>query len=218
MKFLVSFQQEHISVFQLSKFSTPTQKTFPSFPVKDSQAAISVVVSIVVGVHGEAQLPIALEQVIALSDSNPTSFCEHLCESENLTNERPSQISIKHNQIRILLVQTKTGQKHQYTPQGVYFSVKKNVNTLPRVGMNWKIRLPFQYIPPLGSALLHYLLHSCELSVKKIIWDLYKEIIIVVSIFFVVLQKSLLCQFSFLFLMNNFIPSRNCSIAHKGRN
>ena len=113
MKFLVSFQQKHISVFQLSKFSTPTQKSFPSFPVKDSQAAISVVVSIVVGVHGEAQLPIALEQVIALSDSNTNSFCEHLCESENLTNERPSQISIKHNQIRILLVQTKTGQKHQ---------------------------------------------------------------------------------------------------------
>ena len=48
MKFLVSFQQKHISVFQLSKFSNPTQKSFPSFPVKDSQAAISVVVSIVV--------------------------------------------------------------------------------------------------------------------------------------------------------------------------
>ena len=113
MKFLVSFQQKLISVFQLSKFSTPTQKSFPSFPVKDSQAAISVVVSIVVGVHGEAQLPIALEQVIALSDSNTNSFCEHLCESENLTNERPSQMSIKHHQIMIFLVQTKTGQKYQ---------------------------------------------------------------------------------------------------------
>ena len=105
MKFLVSFQQKHISVFQLSKFSTPTQKSFPSFPVKDSQAAFSVVVSIVVGVHGEAQLPIALEQVIALSDSNPTSFCEHLCESENLTlviRMSGLQMSIKHHQIRIL--------------------------------------------------------------------------------------------------------------------
>ena len=76
---------------------------------------------------------------------------------------------------------------------------------VPRASANLSIlggRI-FQYIPPLGSALLHYLLHSCELSVKKIIWDLYKEIIIVVSIFFVVLQKSLLCQFSALFYKNH---------------
>ena len=34
------------------------------------------------------------------------------------------------------------GCNFQYTPQGVYFSVKKNVNTLPRVGMNCNNTLP----------------------------------------------------------------------------